>query len=103
MLRAQVLDRNGFTCQMCGLTPGELDPGTGRKVHLHIGHIVDKSLGGKDEANNLRSLCSACNEGAKNVTQQKPSAIWLLSQVRRAGVDEQRAVYRWLATKFDGD
>src|SRR3954470_22822497 len=25
-LRADVLDRNGFTCQMCGLTPGETDP-----------------------------------------------------------------------------
>ena len=101
-LRAQVLDRNGFTCQMCGLTPGELDPGTGRKVHLHIGHIVDKILGGKDELSNLRSLCSACNEGAKNVTQQKPSTIWLLSQVRPAGVEEQRAVHAWLASKFAG-
>ncbi len=25
-VRAEVLDRNGFTCQMCGLTPGEIDP-----------------------------------------------------------------------------
>lgn len=101
-LRAQVLDRNGFTCQMCGLTPGELDPGTDRKVHLHIGHIVDKSLGGKDDLSNLRSLCSACNEGAKNVTQQKPSTIWLLGQVRRAGIEEQRAVHAWLTSKFAG-
>lgn len=59
-LRAQVLDRNGFTCQMCGLTPGDIDPISGRKVRLHIGHIVDKSLGGKDELSNLRSLCSTC-------------------------------------------
>ena len=87
---------------MCGLTPGEVDPGTGRKVHLHIGHIVDKSLGGKDELSNLRSLCSAGNEGAKNVTQQKPSTIWLLSQIRRAGVEEQRAVHDWLTSKFGG-
>ena len=64
-LRAIVLDRNGFTCQMCGKTPGELDPDTGRKVRLHIGHIVDKSLGGKDEPANLRALCSTCNQGAK--------------------------------------
>jgi hypothetical protein len=27
-LRAEVLDRNGFTCQMCGLTPGDIDPAT---------------------------------------------------------------------------
>jgi hypothetical protein len=47
-LRAEVLDRNGFTCQMCGLTPGEIDPSTNRKVRLHIGHIKDKTLGGKE-------------------------------------------------------
>ncbi len=99
-LRAEVLDRNGFTCQMCGKTPGDTAPDTGRKVRLHVGHIVDKSLGGKDEASNLRTLCSTCNQGAKNLTLEKPSSIWLLSQVRRAGIDEQRAVYEWLAKKF---
>ena len=100
-LRAEVLDRNGFTCQMCGLTPGEVDPSTGRKVRLHIGHIVDKNLGGKEELSNLRALCSTCNQGAKNITGEKPTAIWLLSQVRRAGIDEQRAVFGWLSKKFD--
>ncbi len=64
-LRAEVLDRNGFTCQMCGLTPGDIDPATGRKVRLHLGHIKDKNLGGKDELSNLRALCSTCNQGAK--------------------------------------
>lgn len=101
-LRAEVLDRNGFTCQMCGLTPGDIDTATGRKVRLHIGHIVDKSLGGRDELTNLRSLCSTCNQGAKNITAEKPSAIWLLSQVRRAGRDEQAMVYAWLRSKFAG-
>ena len=99
-LRAEVLDRNGFTCVMCGLTPGELDPSTGRKVRLHIGHIVDKSLGGRDELSNLRALCSTCNQGAKNITSEKPSWIWLLSQLRRAGQDEQIAAYKWLCKKF---
>lgn len=99
-IRAAVLDRNGFTCQMCGLSPGDVDPETGRKVRLHIGHIVDKSLGGKDELSNLRALCSTCNQGAKNVTTEKASAIWLLSQVRRAGLDEQRQVYEWLKRKL---
>jgi 5-methylcytosine-specific restriction endonuclease McrA len=95
-----VLDRNGFTCQMCGLTPGDIDPATGRKVRLHIGHIKDKSLGGKDELSNLRALCSTCNQGAKNITSEKPTTIWLLSQIRRAGLDEQRAVLAWLRKKF---
>ena len=101
-LRAEVLDRNGFTCQMCGLTPGDIDPATGRKVRLHLGHIKDKSLGGKDELSNLRALCSTCNQGAKNVTGEKPTSIWLLSQIRRAGQDEQRAVFNWLLKKFGG-
>lgn len=100
-LRAAVLDRNGFTCQMCGLSPGDTDPATGRKVRLHVGHIIDKSHGGKDELSNLRTLCSTCNQGAKNVTAEKPSKIWLLTQVRRAGGEEQRAAYDWLKTKFE--
>jgi hypothetical protein len=99
-LRAEVFDRNGFTCQMCGLSPGDIDPTTGRKVRLHVGHIKDKNLGGKDELSNLRALCSTCNQGAKNITGEKPTAIWLLSQVRRAGIDEQRAVFNWLLRKF---
>ncbi len=100
-LRAEVLDRNGFTCQMCGLTPGDIDPSTDRKVRLHLGHIKDKSLGGRDELSNLRALCSTCNQGAKNITSEKPSQIWLLSQVRRAGQEEQLTVLNWLRKKFD--
>jgi hypothetical protein len=99
-LRAEVLDRNGFTCQMCGLSPSDMDPATGRKVRLHIGHIKDKSLGGKEELSNLRALCSTCNQGAKNITSEKPTTIWLKAQVRRAGQEEQRAVYDMLRDKF---
>ena len=99
-LRAEVLDRNGYTCQMCGLTPGDIDSATGRKTRLHLGHIKDKSLGGKEELSNLRALCSTCNQGAKNITGEKPSVNWLLSQIRRAGQDEQRAVFKWLRKKF---
>ncbi len=99
-LRAAVLDHDGFTCQMCGLTPGDIDPATGRKVRLHLGHIKDKSLGGKNELANLRALCSTCNQGAKNVTGEKPTTVWLLSQIRRAGLEEQRAAFEWLERKF---
>ncbi|MFS0867183.1 HNH endonuclease [Microbacterium sp. 179-B 1A2 NHS] len=99
-LRAEVLDRDGSTCQMCGKAAGDIDPDTGRKVRLHLGHIVDKIYGGKDELSNLRALCSTCNQGAKNVTTEKPSVVWLLAQVRRAGLDDQRAVYSWLKQKY---
>ncbi len=100
-LRAEALDHNEFTCQMCGVTPGDIDPATGRKVRLHIGHIKDKSVGGKDELSNLRALCSVCKQGAKNITAERPTALWLLSQLRQAGQHEQLAVLKWLRKKFD--
>ena len=98
-LRAQVLERNGYTCQMCGVAGGGGD-GHGRAVRLHIGHIVDRSRGGRDTLANLRALCSACNQGAKNVTREPPSHVWLMSQVRRASVSDQREILEWLGRKF---
>lgn len=99
--RAEVLDRDGYTCQSCGLAAGDTDPDTDRKVRLHMGHIIDKSLGGSDDADNLRTLCSTCNQGAKNVTAEKPSARWLLQQVRRANIADQRTVYEWLKSRLE--
>ena len=79
-LRAQVIERNGYTCQMCGAGAGDPDPlNPGRTVRLHVGHIKDRSHGGKDVLNNLRALCSTCNQGARNLVQEPPSHAWLLS------------------------
>ena len=83
--RAFVLDRNGFTCQMCGAVAGEPHPDDPyRKVRLHIGHIIDKSMGGTDDPSNLHAICSVCNEGAANLTLDRPSYEKLLIQIRRA-------------------
>ena len=99
--RAIVLDRNGFTCQMCGAAAGEPHPyDSARKTRLHIGHIVDKSIGGSDDPSNLRAICSVCNEGASNVTPSRPSLQKLLVQVRRATIADQRQVLGWLKKKF---
>ena len=98
--RARVLERNGFTCRMCGIAAGDLDDHTGRPARLQLGHIVDKSQGGKDDEGNLRALCSTCNQGAKNITQEPPGFLWLMTQVRRAKEDDQRAVLDWLKRKF---
>lgn len=100
-VRAFVLDRNGFTCQMCGAVAGEEHPyDPGRKTRLHIGHIIDKSMGGSDVASNLRAVCSICNEGAANLTLDRPSAQKLLIQVRRATNADQLQVMEWLIRKF---
>jgi HNH endonuclease len=99
--RAFVLDRNGFTCQQCGAVAGESHPyDAGRKTRLHIGHIIDKSMGGSDEAGNLRAICSVCNEGSKNLTLDRPSVQKLLIQIRRATGDDQLRVLEWLLLKF---
>lgn len=99
--RAFVLDRNGFTCQMCGAVAGEPHPyDPSRKTRLHIGHIVDKSQGGTDDPSNLRAICSICNEGASNLTLERPSSLKLLAQVRRAKVSNQLELLKWLIKKF---
>lgn len=100
-VRAFVLDRNGFTCQMCGAAAGEPHPyDETRKTRLHIGHIIDKSQGGTDDAGNLRAICSVCNEGASNLTLERPSSQKLLAQVRRATGTDQIELLKWLVLKF---
>lgn len=99
--RSLVLDRNGFTCQMCGAVADEPHPyDPGRKTRLHIGHVIDKSMGGTDDLGNLRAICSVCNEGAKNLTTDRPSAMKLLIQVRRATGADQLTILDWLLKKY---
>ena len=99
--RSLVLDRNGFTCQMCGAVAGEPHPhDPSRKTRLHLGHVIDKSMGGTDDMANLRAICSVCNEGAKNLTTDRPSARKLLIQIRRATGADQIAVLEWLMKKY---
>ena len=100
-LRAQVLERNGYTCQMCGAGAGDPDPQQpGRQIRLHVGHVVDRIHGGKDELTNLKAMCSTCNQGARNLVQEPPSWVWLLSQLRRASVEDQTKALEWLNSKF---
>lgn len=98
--RALVLDRNGYTCQMCGAAAGERHPYDGRPTRLQIGHIIDKSMGGTDDPTNLRAVCSVCNEGAANITLDRPAAAKLLAQIRRAPGRDQLEVLKWLARKY---
>lgn len=99
--RARVLERNGYTCQMCGLAAGDPDPfNPARTVRLTMGHIIDKSKGGDDTAQNLRAVCTNCNEGLQNTALPKPDQIHLLAQIRRATINDQEAVLRWLLQKF---
>lgn len=99
--RAFVLERNGYTCQMCGLGASDPDPfHPGLKVRLTLGHIIDKSKGGTDTAANLRAVCTNCNEGLQNAAPPKPDRIELMKQVRRARVDDQLYLLDWLKQKY---
>ncbi len=46
-------------------------------------------------------LCDECNEGLQNTAPPKPDRLHLLSQARRATIDDQRAVMEWLLQKFN--
>src|SRR5436309_1654437 len=88
--RAWVLERNGYTCQMCGVAASDPDPlGGNRTVRLTMGHIIDKSKGGDDSPQNLRAVCTNCNEGLQNTALPKPDRIHLLAQIRRAPIQDQ--------------
>lgn len=100
-VRALVLDRNGYMCQSCGAGAGEPHPyDPTRRVRLQIGHRVDKSQGGTDDPSNLFAQCSICNEGAANVTADRPSKMKLMTQMRRATTTDQIEVLKWLQAKF---
>ncbi len=86
---------------MCGVAAGDPDPlGGPRPVRLTMGHIKDKSKGGDDNPQNLRAICTNCNEGLQNTALPKPDRVYLLSQARRATIDDQRVLLDWLLQKF---
>jgi hypothetical protein len=100
--RAWVLERNGYTCQVCGAVAWYPDPyHLGLKIRQTMGHIIDKSKGGGDTPENLRATCTNCNEGLQNTAPPKPDRIELLKQARRATIEDQLHLLRWLEAKFE--
>ena len=56
-LRFEVLKRDKFQCQYCGVKAGEGD------IVLHIDHIIPVASGGETEITNLTTACQPCNLG----------------------------------------
>ncbi len=100
-LRIEILERNGFTCQLCGAGPTDPDPfNSSRKIRLHIDHIIPLSQGGSNDKNNLRVLCSACNQGRSNLQPLSESARNVLARIRRLPRAAQKEVYEALKKAF---
>ena len=55
-IRQQVLERDNYTCQMCGRTRFD-------GVKLEVDHIIPVAKGGSDNISNLQTLCRECNRG----------------------------------------
>lgn len=101
-LRTEILERNGFTCRHCGAGPGDPDPfNSQRKVRLHIDHILPISQGGTDEKDNLRVLCSACNQGRSNVQAPSETSLNIIAKIRKLPESKQKEVYEILKKKFE--
>lgn len=85
---------------MCGSTPEDSDPYNGLPVTHVIDFVLDPKLGGDNSIKNLRVLCSCCFEGSRFFRLPKSDRVHLLSQIRRARIDDQQVVLEWLLTKF---
>lgn len=63
-MRYYVMKRDNFKCCKCGASPA-----TDQSVELHIDHIIPWSKGGETVLDNLQTLCSKCNLGKSNLTE----------------------------------
>lgn len=62
-IRYNVLKRDNFTCQKCGIT-------SKNGAKLEVDHIIPLSKGGKTVMSNLQTLCDRCNSGKSDKTKE---------------------------------
>ena len=65
-LRFMVMKRDNFKCCMCGRSPA-----TTLGLELHIDHIIPWSKGGETTFDNLQTLCSDCNLGKGDLSENE--------------------------------
>jgi 5-methylcytosine-specific restriction endonuclease McrA len=101
-LRRQILERNGFTCRVCGAAAGEesgCEPP--KRCRLQVDHVVPISQGGTDDEHNLRAVCVYYNKDKADVIRPASGqAISALAVIRKLPRDVQLEVYGFLAKKF---
>jgi hypothetical protein len=88
ILRAIVLHRDGFKCRYCGDEATEAD------------HIWPKSMGGRDQLDNLQALCQPCNRRkgssfyVKDITEER--AMWTANLYAERAMDLVRLAAKWV-------
>jgi 5-methylcytosine-specific restriction endonuclease McrA len=70
--RKNILRRDGYRCQYCGTTSG----------NLTVDHIIPKSRGGTDTWENLVTACISCNNKKGNRTPEE-AGMKLLAKPRK--------------------
>lgn len=106
-----VMQRDDRTCQMCGSAEGDKCFFDERPISLQVITILPPRLGGRFEEDNLKSVCSSCATGMLAIENRarksgnieippRKGRIELLTQIRRASREDQKAVGDWLSNKF---
>lgn len=63
--RAQILSRDGYRCQYCGMTRAD-------GAILEVDHKVPKAKGGSDRVSNLITSCRECNRSKRDKSLEIP-------------------------------
>lgn len=89
-MKQAVLERDNYTCQICGISQGFLDelcPGLGDYLLLETDHIRSVKRGGSgNDIDNLQCLCWRCNRKKggnktnRDVKEEIDYGIWYLEQ-----------------------
>lgn len=62
----EILERDGWRCQICGVSTPKSRRGTLHRNAPEVDHIVPLSRGGEHRRNNLQCACRACNGKKSN-------------------------------------
>lgn len=96
--RRRILERDGHTCQVCGVPGGmEFPDAPGRTAVLTIGHIIPVARGGTNDDDNLRTECQRCGDESRDITADPPTKNAVLTRVQHVGsVKEKRRLFGWM-------